>query len=178
MKVIKSPAKSINQTLGRPAAVLGSVLPVLAGAALLSCVGVGYAQFRFGSIESARSFAGGDRILVDHPVQTVALEPGTREIRLEYRLTNLENEPVALIGSNNSCSCTMVDELPKQINAGGTVVIAARIQIDEKTAAEGSRGAIRIYTGHVRNAEISLDYILSGIGDQGGGLKKHESARH
>jgi hypothetical protein len=161
------------QKLGRLANAMRSVLPVLSGTAILIFAGSGYAQYRFGSIEAARAYAGGSRILVDHPVQSIALEPNSSEIRLEYKLTNLENEPIALIGSNNSCSCTIVDDLPKEIRAGESVIIAARIKIDEKTAAEGTRGAIKIFTAHTQSSEISLEYILSGFGIQSYEPKNH-----
>lgn len=85
-----------------------SALPIIAGTVAIVSLIVGFTHYRFGSIEAAQCYVRGDHILVDSPDQFRKIDPNTGEVRLEYKLTNLESSPVTLIGSNNSCSCTML----------------------------------------------------------------------
>jgi hypothetical protein len=90
------------------------------------------AILKFGSIEAALAFVAGDRLLISTQTQSVGdLLPGQRST-VEFRLTNLSNAPVIVVGARVSCVCVSVQELPLAVPRSETRRLAIVVRAPAK----------------------------------------------
>lgn len=95
------------------------------------------AVVRFGSFESGRAYLGGSRVFVENPILNTTYDPSSEQVSIRYELKNLENAPVAILGSNASCSCTLLEDLPSSIPARNSIIVSAIVRIDPNKSANG-----------------------------------------
>jgi len=79
---------------------------------LLAAIVAGLAQWQFGSLSNAIDSLSGRSISIDHPVNYVGTIKGNEPIKVEFNVTNLQNETVRLAGANISCSCVVAPDMP------------------------------------------------------------------
>jgi len=78
-------------------------------------------------VDLGRSLLGLDR----HPILTVEqhLATGSNDYHVyELQVKNISVQPIFLVSSVSSCSCTTTSQLPLQINGGGTVNVYVRVK--------------------------------------------------
>ena len=79
---------------------------------------VGWAWFHFGSIRRALDYASGERLLVDSKTKSFGtVEVGARPT-IRFRLTNMSDRTINLIGSVSTCSCVVAANLPASVASG------------------------------------------------------------
>jgi hypothetical protein len=132
----------------------GIILPT---AALLALAG-GYSCYRFGSVSGGVAYLRGARLLVDEPVKVLESGPVETKTSLSYKLTNLTEHPIGLLGVTATCTCTEVEALPKAIRARETITVRALIK------AGGSKppanGMIRLFTDESSSPEVVLAFSV------------------
>lgn len=129
----------------------------------------------FGSIAEGRAWLTGVRVIVRQPEIRITFDPTDTSVKLRYEVSNLSGSPIAIFGSVNSCSCTMVGKLPDQIPPHGRVTVDAVVNIDPKHASGGIEGNIHLFTSHPRHSEIELKYFLRPSGASPSPVLNHVS---
>lgn len=78
-----------------------------------------WGRSRFGSLKIALLYTGGVRVLADPNVRSIGdLSPQART-SVKFRLLNLSDEAISIHGSKSSCTCLILDDLPRSIPARG-----------------------------------------------------------
>jgi hypothetical protein len=106
-------SKTVGPTGFRTLAVILSLtLAVLA-------VGAGYGRLRFGSVSATVDSRRGQSLLVDERAKSVSGVQAGSQVVVSYAVTNISDRPVRLIGASSSCSCTVIQDLPKSSRSVG-----------------------------------------------------------
>lgn len=87
--------------------VMGAVAATLLMASI-----VGWAQLRFGSLANAMAYLGGRAVSVDHSIHNLGSVKSDKEFKVTFNVTNLEREPLKVVGAHASCSCVLPPEMP------------------------------------------------------------------
>ena len=115
---------------------------------------------RFGSPQAGRAWLSGTRIHVVNLNLPKYFNKIDQKVKVEFGLSNLTGKTIRIIGSDSSCSCTLLDKIPDTLDPRLTVTISAEIKLDTNSETKESSGEIRLYTDHPRHPEILLKYVL------------------
>lgn len=132
-------------------------------------------KLSFGSIRSGKAWITGQQIFVDNTFIEQNFDDSELFKELRFLISNFGREPIAILGSQNSCSCTLIQELPESIPIGGSVVIVAVVGIDPKQAGSVIEGNIRVFTGLKKSQEILLQYRLIPLKSETSKTSNHNS---
>ncbi len=116
------------------------------------------AQYRFGSVAAGRAYFTGTRLFAEPFEIEGYYNRDQKELNLIYHIRNLDSFEVPIVGASASCTCTVTENLPDSILAGGISDIPAKIHIEESRKGDDIRGEIRVYTTHPKHPEILLSY--------------------
>ncbi len=166
--ITSSDVGSMTKT-GIKAAIRACTTPLLLSLALM-VIGAGYGRYRFGTLSATLAYLHGERILVDDPSQSFDGTHAGGHVVVRYALTNLSGRPVNIIGMTCSCTCTIVEDMPKSLGTLETKVVSARVNLSEgKTDVSGS---IRLYTDEPHSPEISLTFSVRATPSNGSGVPR------
>ncbi len=70
------------------------------------------ALYSFGSFSAAMAYLRGDRLIADAYTQSVGIVGGGEQPAVFFKLTNMSNQAVEILGAKSSCTCLMMDQLP------------------------------------------------------------------
>lgn len=143
-------------------------LQVLLLSSVFFALAMSVVKNRFGSVLAARAYIAGVRVWTDSPLIIGNFDPNHKEATFTFVLRNLDHVDIPIIGTMTSCNCTVTDQLPPLIPAGGQSEVIARVSIDPKRIGEDLRGEIHVFTGHESQTEIVLSYLLTTKSDQSG----------
>lgn len=129
----------------------------------------------FGSMRAGKAWLSGLRIFVENPRVEQKFEASESFKEIKFQIRNLSRQPISILGSNSSCTCTLIQELPGLIPVGGSIFIAAIITIDPKQIRSTIEGNIRIFTGLKENEELLLRYRLSPSESETSNIPDHNS---
>ncbi len=104
--------------------------PGILGFGAVVAAGLGWSLIRFGSLTDAWRYAGGERIFFDRPmIELDAGKPG-EERAAEFRVRNLSDAPVQILGVQTSCNCVAPDVLPATVPPRGSLSLRLRLHLD------------------------------------------------
>jgi hypothetical protein len=108
------PAREIRSSSWR-----SFILQVSGIALLLTCILVGHALWRTGSMALVWPYLAGQRLLFE-PTQVMlgAIPKGTQVMEREIRVVNTASTDLRLLGSQKSCGCIALDDFPITIPTG------------------------------------------------------------
>lgn len=81
-------------------------------------------------------------------------------IPIKFELINQGVTPVIFLGSSNSCSCTLVDEIPPVLAARKSMTLSEYVKRDPINISIEFKGDIRLFTNIPSQPEIFLSYHL------------------
>jgi hypothetical protein len=125
---------------------------------MLLGVGARLARDYFGSVSAAFAYLRGDRILVDRPIQSIAIAAPGDEVVLTYTVRNRSTDTVSLLGVSPSCTCTSVQNATGRLVSGAARQIAVKIKIDDDKTRLG--GSVRVFTSSPQTPELELAYVV------------------
>ena len=157
MTATATPELKMTKKAGIKAVIRTSIITLLMTLAFLALI-AGYGRHRYGSVSASLAYLRGERLLVDKPYQAIGgVHPGGQVV-VRYAVTNESEHSVNLIGMTCSCTCTIVENLPKTLGASETKIVSARVNLAEgKTDVSG---AIRLYTDDPHSPEIPLAFSV------------------
>lgn len=104
--------------LAQQAGNLRIVLPAL----LLGCIAW------FGSLDAARCYFAGDRVLVDSFSKFAGNVKQNEFVDVSYTLSNPTSAPVRVLGARATCSCIAILDLPTTVEPSGEKAIRLRVK--------------------------------------------------
>ena len=140
-------------------------------ACLLTCVCLlaavaGFVGWRFGSIGAGLAYARGTSLLPDSGIKEVG-EVGVNEsTTFSYTLRNLAGRPIRLQGSQMSCSCAVVEGIPRTIEPAGSSVVTVTVHAGSKP--EPLDGSFQLFTDNPAEPELVLGYRGRVVATAGG----------
>ena len=84
----------------------------IAAALVLVVAGLAIVHWKFGSLANAAAYADGKAVRVDQPVQDLGVVEPQQAIKITFNVTNLQGEPLRIVGANSTCSCVLPPEVP------------------------------------------------------------------
>lgn len=66
----------------------------------------------FGSLSNAVAYLNGDKVGIDTRVFDLGTVETNKRLQVEFKLVNLQDEPLELVGANAECSCILPPEMP------------------------------------------------------------------
>lgn len=142
------------QVLSRARIPLSVKACVVIGTPLLIAVAIALATLWFGSLDAAKQYFGGDRLLVS-PV-AASFPPGRlgerREIR--FRVSNLTRDPVRILGAEPSCTCLSGGGLPLEVAPGQTDELVVEVHLTSVLA--GRRQSVKFFTDCPRKPLLAV----------------------
>ena len=130
-------------------------MPVMIASTIL-CTLATYTLIRYGSISSALSRAGGQRILVDSPRKSFGEVDSGTAVSSTYVIRNESSRPITIQGARESCSCAMMSDLPCVIKPGASRPIELKVTTPDE--AGPFAGTISLYTDDSDTPVIALGY--------------------
>ena len=94
---------------------------------------------RFGSIDAAFAYLSGDRLFVDATTQSFGTVDAGDVKTVAFRLTNLDDRDVEIVGAKASCSCVAATRLPLRIPPHASRLVEAKVDTAKKTGAVEER---------------------------------------
>lgn len=96
-----------------------SVIIACAICLLVACV----ALARYGSIKAAAAAARGESVIVDENPKSVGVLDSGQIVHVTFRLANITDEPVRILGSRSDCTCVTTEDLPLTIGPKERVAV-------------------------------------------------------
>jgi hypothetical protein len=121
---------------------------------LLVSGAAGYA--RFGSLSAALAAARGERVHVPEKTKVLGNVISGSQSTVSWQVTNVSSNPIGLIGSLTSCTCTSLDKLPPVLQPRESAVIKATILIPK--VGRSMSGSIKLFTDEPSQREVILSY--------------------
>ncbi len=152
----------MTQLVGKTTACLRVITsPWLLKTAALSLLGfaffAGWAYARFGSIDAAFASLSGDRLFVDATTQSFGTVDAGDVKTVAFRLTNLDDRDVEIVGAKASCSCVAATRLPLRIPPHASRLVEAKVDTAKKTGTVEER--LRCFTTSSGQAQIDLRVV-------------------
>jgi len=117
------PAREIRSSSWR-----SFILQVSGIALLLTCILVGHALWRTGSMALVWPYLAGQRLLFEPTHLNLGSIPkGMQVVEREVRVVNTAAKDLRLLGSQKSCGCIALDEFPIGIPAGKERLLRLKI---------------------------------------------------
>lgn len=126
---------------------------------VVTFVAIGLARLKFGSIAVALAYVRGDEAVVVPASSDFGRLSIGETAALSYRLTNLSDRPIRLMGSQSSCDCTLLAGLPRTVNSGDSLDLKATLRTSKETGVV--TGRIRVFTDSNAQSEVVLAYTGS-----------------
>jgi hypothetical protein len=82
----------------------------------------------FGSIPAATAYVAGERVIVEPNVMRLGTLPKGSVRELTVRISNFDNEPIHLVGANQSCFFRVTDHLPLELASGESRALHLMVQ--------------------------------------------------
>lgn len=122
----------------------------------------------FFRIQSVLERLSGSQLKVANSIYYSTYQKTDRTIPIKFELLNQGATPVIFLGFSNSCSCTLVDEIPPTIPPFKPMTLSGYVQRDPENPSLEFKGNIRLFTNIPSQPEVFLSYHLI---DEGGSLK-------
>jgi hypothetical protein len=132
------------------------------------------AVFWFGGLGAFLAYLCGEEIFLEPAYIRIAESNPNEEVGLSARLTNVSGRSIRLYGFETSCSCTLLDQLPKFLAAGSTAELEIKVHLPPLNGK--FEGVVRVFTdsptqdvlalrfdGIVRGAEPSTNSMASEV---------------
>lgn len=148
---------------------------VMALSLIFLVLAAGAAEWRFGSVRAGQAWVAGQRLYVENRRVEKFYDDSDQEVTVKFEIWNFEDVPVRLLGSDNSCACTKVDDLPDVIPASGSTALEAKVRLDPKHAGRVIDGTVRVFSEHPRHPEIKLFYALRPLSQVSSVASTHSS---
>lgn len=129
---------------------------IISNIGLLSVAAI--ALYFFGSFRSALAYLSGDRLIADAYTRSVGIVSDGGQHAVFFKLTNISNQAVKILGAESSCTCVVADQLPVALPPHG--VFQLRIGIRPKP--RPGRIAERVSLITDREGQQRLDLKISG----------------
>lgn len=118
---------------------------------------VGWSWIYFGSIPRALAYASGDRLLADAKTKSFGTAESGVDQTVSFRLTNMSNHPITLIGAKTTCGCLVIEELPLTITPGRDHSFKVLVLTNLKSG--DFVQLIDLYTDQLTGASTSLKIV-------------------
>jgi hypothetical protein len=92
----------------------------------------GVAHLRFGSLPSGLAYLRGERLLINPATTHLGQVTRGESADLHFRFTNFTGRPVRILGSQSSCTCLAVTELPVTIPSGDSLDVTVGVDFSSK----------------------------------------------
>lgn len=133
---------------GRPdLARFSRALPIISGVLFVLLVSALSIYFSFGSFGDAWLYAKGNRVVIEPKELDFGSGVNGESHTLSFRIRNLSNRPVSVVGASTTCSCVSCDGLPIKVPPTSSQDIPVALHFEGKTAVEVVQ-AITIHTDH------------------------------
>jgi hypothetical protein len=129
---------------------------IITNIGLLSIAAI--ALYSFGSFGSALAYLSGDRLIVDAYTRSVGVVSEGERHAVFFKLTNMSNQAIEILGATSSCTCLVVDQLPVVLPPHG--VFQLRIGIRTKPRSSRIDERVRLITD--REGQRHLDLRING----------------
>jgi Protein of unknown function (DUF1573) len=110
----------------------GKTLSWMALTAIIASVGIlsvaTITFYFFGSLDAALAYLGGHRLIADAYTQSVGIVGRREERAVFFKLTNMSNRVVRILGAKSSCTCLVVDQLPVVVPPHGAFRLRIRVR--------------------------------------------------
>lgn len=126
---------------------------VCIGCALLLAAGINW----FGSASSAVAYLRGDRLIPDAFAKSFGTVSKSEQPSVEFLLRNFTKQPIKVLGSDSSCTCLVVSDLPLIIPPNGRAIL--RVSTRAKTGSRPYSERVRVLTDF---REVNLVLTLHG----------------
>lgn len=83
--------------------------------------------------------------------------PAGESRQLVYKISNISDRPIRILGSRMSCSCTSVENVPKSIPADDAIEIRARFHPTE-TQRDRYAGSITVFTDDPAMYQLRMEF--------------------
>ena len=124
-----------------------------------------FALYLFGSLGSALAYLSGERLIADAYTRSVGVVSQGEQHAVFFKLTNMSNQAVEILGANSSCTCLAADQLPVVLPPHG--VFRLRIRLRPKSRPGQIAERVTLITD--REGQERLDLKISGrVVDRGG----------
>jgi hypothetical protein len=96
---------------------------------LLLAVFFGALWWFFSSVHAGLAYLGGAALVISpQNVDLGRIAAGERR-DFEVSLQNMDRRPIKIVGARSSCTCIVIDGLPRTIEAGKTITLKARVVV-------------------------------------------------
>jgi Protein of unknown function (DUF1573) len=106
---------------------------------IITSIGLGsiaaVAIYVFGSIGSALAYFRGDRLIADAYTRSVGTVSAGEQHAVFFKIRNMSNQAVKIVGADSSCTCVVADQLPVNVPPHG--VFRLRIGVHPKKSQPG-----------------------------------------
>ncbi len=116
------------------------------------------ALYFFGSFGSAVAYLGGDRLIADAYTRSVGVVSVGDQHAVFFKLTNMSNQAVEIVGAKSSCTCLVLDQLPVVLPPRGVF----RLRIGLRPKPRPGQIAERVSLITDREGQQRLDLKISG----------------
>jgi Protein of unknown function (DUF1573) len=126
---------------------------VLASVGLLCLLAI--AVRSFGGLVPALSYLRGDRLILDAHSKSFGTIDGGQRQTVTFKLTNMTDRPIRLLGAMSSCTCVAADQLPTTAIARGATY---DIHFSYRAKQRGAEVAesVRVFTDHPIYERVDL----------------------
>lgn len=141
----------------RPAwlALARGLLETLAAMGLAVLVLLGLVTARYGSISAALGVWRGQGLQVDARIKSLGEVSAGQTFSVPFILTNLTSEPVRIVGSRTTCTCTVAEDLlPLDIAPGQRRPI--RVSASPRSQRPQFRQSVQLYTDLPSQPQVTL----------------------
>jgi hypothetical protein len=146
----------MRKTIAFCSAGIKNLLPTLFATILILAAAAALAKYEYSSITSALAAIKGEHIYVQDHVGHSSGVPAGGKFTIDYTINNLTSKSINILGSQTSCDCTVLRDLPRALPARQPSRI--RAVITAPTAGKRLSGNIKIFTDDGKNPEVVLFY--------------------
>jgi hypothetical protein len=129
---------------------------IITNIGLLSTAAIAF--YFFGSFGSAVAYLSGDRLIADTYTRSVGNVSEGEPHAVFFKLTNMSNQAIEILGAKSSCTCLVVDQLPAVLPPHG--VFRLRIGLRPKPKSSRIDERVRLFTD--REGQRQLDLRVGG----------------
>jgi len=124
----------------------------------LICILITYKYFR--SFAAAASFARGDEVFLEEASQELGVVREGEKRTIDFRLRNLTSQPIKILDSRMSCSCTSAQMLPESMLPGQITLV--HIAFDPPASKRGQRVTelVKLFTS---SSQVELNMSFSAM---------------
>jgi Protein of unknown function (DUF1573) len=116
------------------------------------------ALYVFGSFGAALAYFSGDRLIADAYSRSVGIVSVGEQHAVFFKIRNMSNQTVRIVGADSSCTCLVTDQLPVVLPPHGVF----RLRIGVRPKSQPGQIAERVSLITDREGQQSLNLKISG----------------